>query len=355
MKGRHWSEPGRFSWLRRVFGSGENFFDWGVPLYEKWGIRVQLHIFFLVYIIAMLVKSIPQGNLGIGYMAMSMGILFGIVLLHEYGHCIACRWVDGTADKIVLWPLGGLAYCAPPHHWKASFITTAGGPLVNVVLWPILGCALVLLTHDMGSVFFNPFRPSFAISNLTYSWGGSSWVLTGVWFAYYINLILLAFNVLVPMYPMDCGRLIQALLWRKLGHSASMDLSTTIGLIAAVVMGVFGLVFNEVILLSIALFGGLTCWFERQRLKMFQSGSLGDVGEAWKGGLHTDRGFGVGKGDDAPDRGPSRREIKAAEREKLHQEEVDRILAKIAREGMGALTSKEKKVLQRDTEQKRSG
>src|SRR6185437_3559566 len=36
--------------------------------------------------------------------------LFGIVVLHEFGHALACRLVGGLADTIVLWPLGGIAF-----------------------------------------------------------------------------------------------------------------------------------------------------------------------------------------------------------------------------------------------------
>ena len=40
--------------------------------------------------------------------------LFGIVLLHEFGHALACRQVGGKAERIVLWPLGGVAVVSPP-------------------------------------------------------------------------------------------------------------------------------------------------------------------------------------------------------------------------------------------------
>src|SRR5687768_9481368 len=40
--------------------------------------------------------------------------VFGIVLLHEFGHALACRQVGGVANRIMLWPLGGVAYVAPP-------------------------------------------------------------------------------------------------------------------------------------------------------------------------------------------------------------------------------------------------
>src|SRR5437016_12190337 len=43
--------------------------------------------------------------------------LFSIVLLHEYGHALACRQVGGIANRIVLWPLGGVAYVDPPRGY----------------------------------------------------------------------------------------------------------------------------------------------------------------------------------------------------------------------------------------------
>src|SRR5881392_2817903 len=63
--------------------------------------------------------------------------LFSIVLLHEYGHALACRQVGGIANRIVLWPLGGVAYVDPPPRPGATLWSIAAGPLVNVALAPI--------------------------------------------------------------------------------------------------------------------------------------------------------------------------------------------------------------------------
>ena len=70
--------------------------------------------------------------------------LFLIVLLHEYGHALACRQVGGMANQIVLWPLGGVAYVDPPPRPGATFWSIAAGPLVNVALLPILMFLLML-------------------------------------------------------------------------------------------------------------------------------------------------------------------------------------------------------------------
>src|ERR1700751_4014463 len=64
--------------------------------------------------------------------------LFAIVLMHEFGHALACRQVGGNANRIVLWPLGGVAYVDPPPLPGATLWSVAAGPLVNVALWPVL-------------------------------------------------------------------------------------------------------------------------------------------------------------------------------------------------------------------------
>jgi Zn-dependent protease len=70
--------------------------------------------------------------------------LFAIVLLHEFGHALACRQVGGQANQIVLWPLGGVAYVAPPPRPGATLWSIAAGPLVNVVLAPFFTALAIL-------------------------------------------------------------------------------------------------------------------------------------------------------------------------------------------------------------------
>src|SRR5512143_2597967 len=67
--------------------------------------------------------------------------LFFIVVLHEYGHALACRQVGGKADRIVLWPFGGVAFVEPPPRPGPTLWSIAAGPLVNVVLTPVLAVA----------------------------------------------------------------------------------------------------------------------------------------------------------------------------------------------------------------------
>ena len=41
-------------------------------------------------------------------------ILWWTVLIHELGHCLAGYLVGGESEKVLLWPLGGLAFTKRP-------------------------------------------------------------------------------------------------------------------------------------------------------------------------------------------------------------------------------------------------
>jgi Zn-dependent protease len=166
--------------------------------------------------------------------------LFLIVTLHEFGHAMACRQVGGTADRIVLWPLGGVAYVSPPRRPGATLWSIAAGPLVNLALLPVL-VALVLTSRSLGWAEAAPVGSAF---------------LRAVAF---INLGLLVFNLL-PVYPLDGGQILRSLLWFVLGHARSLSVTAALGFV-----GVLGLVGLALLARSpwiaiLAAFVALNCW-----------------------------------------------------------------------------------------------
>lgn len=330
--------------------SSENPLAWAIPLYRVGGITVKVHVMFVLYIALELLFANARANaIGMGYTALFMGTLFVIVLLHEYGHCLACRFVGGEADEILLWPLGGLASCRPPHHWKASLVTTLGGPTVNVVLWPVLGLGVLASGIGWDGVLFNPLFPNQALVKLNLD----AWWKVALWEAYYVNLMLLAFNMLCVMFPLDAGRVVQELLWGRLGYRRSMEIAATAGLGVAGVLAVLGMVTQQTTLLSVAIFGGVICYGERQKLRWM--GDELDEESPFAASLGRAGSFRVSEPEVETPKGPSRAELKRQEEERRHQEEVDRILAKIKASGMASLTRGERATLERDTEKKRGG
>jgi Zn-dependent protease len=191
-----------------------------IRLFKFSGIQVYLHFsWFLVaayeYSRRMGVYESPM------WAAWEYVALFAIVLLHEFGHALACRQTGGVADRIVLWPLGGIAFVNPPRRPGAMLWSIAAGPLVNVLLLPILSIALVLGGRDVDA-----FYPSDFAKFLQVIWS--------------INLGLLIFNML-PVYPLDGGQILRSLLWFPLGEIRSLQIASVIGLIGAVILAAIAL------------------------------------------------------------------------------------------------------------------
>ncbi len=166
--------------------------------------------------------------------------LFGIVLLHEFGHSLACRQVGGRADHIVLWPLGGVAYVQPPSRPGATLWSIAAGPLVNVILAPVL-FLLDMLAQAYGLAQTAPdmFRLLQAIT--------------------FINLGLLIFNLL-PIFPLDGGQILRSLLWFLLGRAWSLAVVTVLGFVGVVGLGLLALAEQSIWLGIIAVFNLSNCW-----------------------------------------------------------------------------------------------
>lgn len=150
---------------------------------------------------------------------------FGLVLLHEFGHVLACRSVGGKADRVVLWPLGGLAFVAPPPRPSAVLWTTAAGPLVNLVLAPAF-IVLAVLTAPLGE--------EAAASDLH-----RLLVAMAVF-----NAVMLVFNLL-PIFPLDGGRLLYAVLWWLLGRSVGLTIAAGLGMAAGIGLGLLAVIGQE--------------------------------------------------------------------------------------------------------------
>ena len=67
-----------------------------VPLFTALGIRVRAHAMLLLAIIFILLFGLGIG--GTQDRLIGAGALFTIVLLHEFGHCFAARYMDGESD-----------------------------------------------------------------------------------------------------------------------------------------------------------------------------------------------------------------------------------------------------------------
>jgi Zn-dependent protease/predicted RNA-binding Zn-ribbon protein involved in translation (DUF1610 family) len=214
----------------------------GIRLFEVHGITVFLHWSWFIIALYELRTGFSVG----GYdpsTAMAWRIaeylsVFVIVLMHEFGHALACRSVGGQANRIMLWPLGGVAFVSPPPRPGAVLWSIAAGPLVNVALVPITFAALYALR----------LMPAVPHDVLVFARAVA-----------YINVGLLLFNVL-PIYPLDGGQILQSLLWFVIGRIWSLRVATVIGLFGAAGLAVLGFTSGDTWLIVIALFVGWQCF-----------------------------------------------------------------------------------------------
>jgi Zn-dependent protease len=232
-------------------------------LFRVFGIEVYLHFTWF------LIAALEFTQFARRYHAPIWGLaeylaLFAIVLIHEFGHALACRQVGGIANRIMLWPLGGVAFVRPPPRPGAYLWSIAAGPLVNVILFPLLTVAL----YAAGGAqlrLTNPDAARFIIS---------------IWS---INTGLLIFNLL-PIYPLDGGQIVRGLLWFPLGPIRSLKIASVIGFVGAIAFAGYAILAKSIWLGVIALFvfsQALTGWraarnlaLQEELLKQSQSATM---------------------------------------------------------------------------------
>jgi Zn-dependent protease len=210
-----------------------------VRLFRAAGIDVFLHwSWFLVA--AFEISSRAKSYSSLTFNVLEYLALFLIVMLHEYGHALACRQVGGTANQIVLWPLGGVAYVNPPPRPGATLWSIAAGPLVNAVLLPVLS-VLGIVNRSLGWAEAMP---------------NAHALLRAVWF---INLGLLIFNML-PIYPLDGGQILRSLLWFVVGRARSLMVATIIGFLGVAGFIVLAVWMHSVWFGVLSVFMLMNCW-----------------------------------------------------------------------------------------------
>lgn len=341
----------------------DNPINWSFRIGRLFGIVIRVHIVFVLCAVVLVAMELPRdGQVGPGLGSLlvdalgTYALLFFVVLLHEFGHCYGCRAVGGEAEEILLWPLGGLAYVNPPHTPSAHMVTTVAGPLVNVAICMVTSTVLAVWMGSLGAVPWNPIHPMVPVNSDFLFTAGTAQLWTMRLFG--VSYFLLLVNLL-PIFPFDGGRILQAYLWGRKGFHRSMMIATATGMGGAVAVGLFGLFVEESwLLLMIAVFGYMTCWQTRKQLREAGDEDLSGLG------LDFSQGYVHGEGDEA-ERKPGffeRRRIKKAERlaemkrrrDEEHTGAVEKVLRKVSQSGLESLSPTERETLEEETRRHRS-
>jgi Zn-dependent protease len=180
------------------------------------GFPIELNLSFLLLLGFVLLWS---GGLT-GVYVVLLG--FASVLLHELGHALVARRLGVRIAGIELRFFGGVAKMIdPPRTAGHEVAIAAAGPAVSFVL---AGLALA------GS----------AVSGAA--------VFELLWWT---NLVIAVFN-LTPALPMDGGRILRALLSRRLGFERATEIAIQVARGFAILFGLVGLVTGRPYLVMLA-------------------------------------------------------------------------------------------------------
>lgn len=195
-----------------------------VILGRLFDIRVGIHVSWLaVYAFMTLALArglgmVPQAEayvLG----AICALTLFASVVAHELAHALVARRFGVRTDAITLFLFGGVATLEEePRAPKADALIALAGPALSALL-ALVALVVVIATDRL--VAHGALRDALGALG--------SYIVVA-------NAVLAAFN-LVPAYPMDGGRVLRALLWRRLrDRAAATRISSRVGIVFALLL-----------------------------------------------------------------------------------------------------------------------
>lgn len=187
----------------------------GFSLGKIFGIPIQVRFSFLLLLGLFLIWH------GLGGVVLLIA-LFASVLLHELGHALVARRYHVPILGIDLHFFGGAAKLSRmPESPGQEIAIAVAGPVVSF----LLALAAFLVFKLTG------FRPLAQLAA--------------------INLVLGLFNLL-PALPMDGGRILRALLARKLGRLRATEIAVKVARVASLGLAAVGLIWGNFFLVALA-------------------------------------------------------------------------------------------------------
>jgi Zn-dependent protease len=179
----------------------------------------------------------PVGPL-VAQLLAGSGLLLALLastLLHELAHALMARRLGEPVGEISLGLLGGttqLTLAERPDWAGREFVIVLAGPIANLLLALPLWLMLDRVTYASPTTLDWP--------GVVLDWPIEAEPLALLIGLGWLNLAMAAYN-LVPIYPLDGGRLVRALLGLYLGHRPATRLTLGLGLVLASGMLAIGL------------------------------------------------------------------------------------------------------------------
>ncbi|MFH1257020.1 MAG: M50 family metallopeptidase [Candidatus Diapherotrites archaeon] len=211
------------------------------------GISIELHQTFIwLIVLAAVLLAVLSPEMFFSTMLL-LFFLFASVLVHELFHSFVAIARGGKIQRIVLLPIGGISMADEmPDKPLDEFLIAIAGPLFNF----LVVIAILLLVAIFPQLPF----PQNLFSDLAGT-GLEDAVFQFPLFALlWVNLILGAFNLFLPAFPLDGGRVLRAILAAFLGNVKATRIASIIGRFLAGVLFIAGFLIGDFIVLIIAVF-----------------------------------------------------------------------------------------------------
>lgn len=205
---------------------------WSLNLFRVRGIQLAIHSSFFL-LLAYVGWEAWQPDPAEGYAGGWPGLLLNVsillaffvcVVLHELGHSFTAMRFGVNVRRILLMPIGGMAeFDSIPRQPAREFLITLAGPAVNFL---IAGLLWIAFPPPPGWPFGDyEFADNFTgIAQVLLQW----------------NLVMGCFN-LVPVFPMDGGRILRAVLASRLPYLRATRIAAWLGKVLAIVAVVVAL------------------------------------------------------------------------------------------------------------------
>jgi len=189
--------------------------DWSIKLFRVHGIRLEIHFTFLLLLVYFGYEGWKfAGPIGLIWGCLLLMAIFTCVILHELGHSLTAMRFGVKVHRILLLPIGGMAqFDRIPREPLKELAITVAGPAVNFLLFGVL--VFLLGTFSIDEIAALPL--SLRQLGLTLA---------------AINLVMGVFN-LIPVFPMDGGRIFRALLAMKFNYLVATKWASIVGKILA--------------------------------------------------------------------------------------------------------------------------
>ena len=237
--------------------------SWSLSFSTLMGVSVRFHLSLLIFLVV-----VALNWLGWPGVVLSAAMLLAL-LIHELGHALTTIAVGGRLEEIILWPLGSLR--GPRLHQRPieSTLVLLGGPALNLVV-----CLLLLpLLHWSGDLSVDIWHPLM----IEPFWKGTASLGTYLAFAFKANYWLALLNLL-PLYPLDGGRMIREMISVKTSQFQATFVTVIIGGVGGFVMFSLALWYHQVWIAVVGAFVIYTCLKRHRELELLADNQENEFG-----------------------------------------------------------------------------